>query len=136
MSTQAHYAGSCLCGGIQYEVRGPLGYIMQCHCRRCRKANGSAFAANSPIAKTDFQLLQGEQLLKAFNPNTGVIRYFCSDCGSPIYSVRTDVPDIYRLRIGTLDTPIEQKPVCHIFTGSKAEWEDICDALPQYAERP
>jgi len=24
----------------------------------------------------------------------------------------------------------------HIFAASKAEWDDICDALPQYAERP
>ena len=54
MSTQDHYAGSCLCGGIQYEVRGSLGDIIQCHCRRCRKATGTAFATNSPIAKSRF----------------------------------------------------------------------------------
>lgn len=136
MSTQDHYAGSCLCGGIQYEVRGPLGDIIQCHCRRCRKATGTAFATNSPIAKADFYLLQGQQLLNSFTTTTGVSRNFCSECGSPIYSVKADLPDVYRLRIGSLDTPIEQKPTCHFYVGSKAEWEDIHDTLAQYHERP
>ena len=136
MSTQDHYAGSCLCGGIQYEVRGPLGDIIQCHCRRCRKATGTAFAINSPIAKADFYLLQGQHLLKSFTTTTGVSRNFCSECGSPIYSVKADLPNVYRLRIGSLDTPIEQKPTCHFYVGSKAEWEDIHDTLPQYHERP
>ena len=136
MSTQDHYAGSCLCGGIQYEVRGPLGDIIQCHCRRCRKATGTAFATNSPIAKADFYLLQGQQLLKSFTTTTGVSRNFCSECGSPIYSVKADLPDVYRLRIGSLDTTIEQKPNCHFYVSSKAEWEDIHDTLAQYHERP
>ncbi|APX61768.1 GFA family protein [Acinetobacter schindleri] len=136
MSTQDHYAGSCLCGGIQYEVRGPLGDIIQCHCRRCRKATGTAFAINSPIAKADFYLLQGQHLLKSFTTTTGVSRNFCSECGSPIYSVKADLPDVYRLRIGSLDTTIEQKPTCHFYVSSKAEWEDIHDTLAQYHERP
>ena len=136
MSTQDHYTGSCLCGRIRYEVRGPLGDIVQCHCRRCRKATGTAFATNSPIAKADFHLLHGQQLLKSFNTTTGVSRNFCSECGSPIYSVKADLPDVYRLRIGSLDTPIEQKPTCHFYVGSKAEWDDIHDTLPQYHERP
>ncbi|ATO18837.1 aldehyde-activating protein [Acinetobacter sp. LoGeW2-3] len=136
MSTQHHYGGSCLCGGIQYEVRGPLGDIIQCHCRRCRKATGTAFATNSPIAKADFYLLQGQQLLKSFNTTTGVSRNFCSECGSPIYSVKADLPDVYRLRIGSLDTPIEQQLTCHFYVGFKAEWDDIHDTLPQYHERP
>jgi hypothetical protein len=30
--------GSCLCGGIRYEVDGPLGMVVHCHCSMCRKA--------------------------------------------------------------------------------------------------
>lgn len=39
--------GSCLCGGIQYEVTGePMKRVM-CHCDNCRKFTGSSFMANS-----------------------------------------------------------------------------------------
>ena len=37
--------GSCLCGGVKFEIRGSKGPFELCHCNRCRKATGSAFAA-------------------------------------------------------------------------------------------
>ena len=43
--------GSCLCGGVKFEVRGSKGPFELCHCNRCRKATGSAFAAALRAAK-------------------------------------------------------------------------------------
>ena len=134
--SEAIYRGSCLCQGIQYEVHGAIGDLVECHCQRCRKANGSAYAVNAPIRVADFKIVQGEHLLKKYQSTATTQRCFCSECGSPIISVKAETPDLYRLRIGTLDTPLQQKPIMHIFAASKAEWDDICDALPQYAERP
>ena len=135
MSEQKRYAGSCLCGGLRYEIQGEIGDIVQCHCQRCRKANGTAFATNAPIQKADFNIVQGEHLLKKFQSTETTARCFCADCGSPIISIKAETPDVYRLRIGTLDTPLQQKPTQHIFVASKAEWDSICDDVAQYAER-
>ncbi|QDK98960.1 GFA family protein [Acinetobacter tandoii] len=134
--SQQYYAGSCLCGVIRYEVHGEIGDVVQCHCQLCRKANGTAFATNAPTKKSDFQLVQGEQFLKSYQSTATTQRCFCSECGSPILSIKADTPEYYRLRIGTLDTPLVQKPTMHIFVDSKAEWDVICDQLPQYPERP
>lgn len=136
MSAEKLYTGSCLCGGIHYEIHGEIGEIIECHCQRCRKANGTAFATNAPIQKADFKIVKGENLLKKFASTATTQRCFCSECGSPIMSIKTETPDTYRLRIGTLDTPLEHKPSMHIFVAHKAEWDIICDDLPQYAERP
>ena len=110
--------------------------MIQCHCKRCRKANGTAFATNAPIQKADFKIVQGEHLLKKFASTPTTVRCFCGECASPIISIKTETPETYRLRIGTLDTPLEHKPTMHIFTAYKAEWDTICDGLPQYDERP
>ena len=75
-------------------------------------------------------------LLKKYQSSETTQRCFCGECASPIISIKTDTPDTYRLRIGTLDTPLEHKPTKHIFTAYKAEWDTICDGLPQYDERP
>lgn len=136
MSEEKIYKGSCLCGAIRYEIHGEIGEVIQCHCKRCRKANGTAFATNAPIKKADFKIVQGEHLLKKFASTPTTARCFCSECASPIISIKAETPDTYRLRIGTLDTPLEHKPVMHIFTAYKAEWDTICDSLPQYDERP
>ena len=136
MSEEKIYTGSCLCGAIRYEIHGEIGEVIQCHCKRCRKANGTAFATNAPIKKADFKIVQGEHLLKKFASTPTTARCFCSECASPIISIKAETPDTYRLRIGTLDTPLEHKLVMHIFTAYKAEWDTICDGLPQYNERP
>lgn len=72
------------------------------------EANGTAFATNAPINSADFKITQGEDLVKKFAVN-GVYRWFCSECGSPLISSRDAQPELYRLRIGTLDTPLDQK---------------------------
>ena len=136
MSEVKIYTGSCLCGGIRYEIYGEIGDVIQCHCKRCRKANGTAFATNAPIQKADFKIVQGEHLLKKFASTPTTVRCFCGECASPIISIKTETPETYRLRIGTLDTSLEHKPTMHIFTAYKAEWDTICDGLPQYGERP
>jgi hypothetical protein len=100
------HKGSCLCGAIQYEIRGELGPIVLCHCSRCRKASGSAFGSVSPVKIADFHVTAGSDSLSEFAAPTGLKRFFCKRCGSPIFGRRDDVPDLIRLRIGTLDTPM------------------------------
>ena len=130
------HTGSCLCGAVKYEVRGDFQQAVYCHCQRCRKAGGSAFASNAVAATKDFVVVQGQESLKKFSTPAGVHRFFCSNCGSPIISTRDTLPDIVRVRLGTLDSPLAAGPSAHIFVGSKAEWWTIRDQLPQHTERP
>src|SRR5512136_235547 len=125
--------GSCLCGTIRYEIRGGLGPIVLCHCAQCRKAQGSAFAANAPVRTADFRIVAGGEALAAYESSPGKKRHFCRVCGSPIISTRDSVPDFVRVRIGTLDTKIDARPSAHIYASAKAEWYEIRDGLPQYA---
>ena len=128
--------GSCLCNAIQYEIEGELGPTMMCHCSKCRKANGSAYAINAAVKTDQFHFVKGQELVSEFESSPGVFRSFCKQCGSPLLSRRPSQPDIVRLRIGTLDTPVDVKPLAHIFVGSKASWDEIHDDIPQYDERP
>lgn len=128
--------GSCLCGDIRYEIDGDLGPAMFCHCSICRKSNGSAFALNAAVHSSDFKLLTGEHHLKRYASSEDANRYFCETCGSPIYSQRLSMPDVLRLRVGTLDDEIPVEKASHIFVASKAAWDEIHDDLPQFAQRP
>lgn len=136
MTTEQKYTGSCLCGAIRYAIHGEIGDIIQCHCQRCRKSNGTAYATNAPVKISEFELISGEDVLKTFQSTVTTQRCFCSECGSPIYSIKREAPDFYRLRIGTLDNALQQRPTMHIFVADKAEWDTICDDVPQYAQRP
>src|SRR5437016_5582954 len=59
--------GSCLCGGIAYEIAGPApGPIVNCHCARCRKARSAAHASNLFVEQSRFRWLRGEELLVSY----------------------------------------------------------------------
>lgn len=126
--------GSCLCGGIRYEYDGEIGEISMCHCSQCRKAQGSAYVAVSPVESAKFRITAGQELLKEFRAVPHKARVFCSNCGSPLYSARDDAPSVKRLRLGTVETPFHCDVAYHIYVGSKAAWEVMEDTLPRYAE--
>ena len=58
--------GSCLCGGIAFEIDGRLTPIQVCHARRCQKATGGAFAPELAAKRDGFRWLRGEELLSSY----------------------------------------------------------------------
>jgi hypothetical protein len=123
--------GSCLCGNVTYEVRGaPLGMYF-CHCGTCRKATGTAFATNIAISTEDFAITSGRELVTGFESSPKKYRYFCSACGSPIYSQSEETKQMVSVRCGTLDEDPIARPSVHFYVASKAPWLDITDTLPQ-----
>jgi len=121
------FTGSCLCGGIRFAIDGQLGAIQLCHCAQCRKAQGTPFAANTPVAAAAFKLQSGAELMNHFESSPGKQRAFCSRCGSPIYSRRASLPDVLRIRTGLLDQPLPVKPAWHAFVADKANWWTLAD---------
>ena len=119
--------GSCLCKKLAYEVPGSVDIIDYCHCSRCRKASGSAFAAVTSVSRSNFKITKGNQYLKSYVTEENFERVFCSECGSQLYSIRPALIDTIRLRLGSIDSPIAGTVSAHIFASFKASWHDICD---------
>lgn len=128
------YNGSCLCGAVKFTISNKIEDIIYCHCSLCRKAQGSAFATNANVIAKNFKFLSGENNLTAYAPSSTQKKYFCKTCGSPIMSKNTLSPDNVRIRLGTIESDITERPQAHIFVASKANWEEITDNIPQYPE--
>ena len=128
--------GSCLCGGIRYEIDGRIGPALNCHCSMCRKVTGSAYRARVAFPSRSFRWTAGENLLSRYVSSKGTRRTFCSVCGLPLISLFDDNPDTIGLAMGTLDDDPGVRPALHVFVGSKAEWFEISDELPRYDALP
>ena len=76
--------GSCQCGGVKFEIAGPLSGPLNCHCSQCRKQHGAAFRSRVRVRIEDFRWVDGEQLVKYYEGPSGFLRGFCGECGSPI----------------------------------------------------
>jgi hypothetical protein len=66
--------GSCLCGGVKFEIAGPLTAPLNCHCSQCRKQHGSAFRSRVRVQAKDFRWLHGEHLVKFYESSRGYQR--------------------------------------------------------------
>lgn len=119
--------GTCLCGGVEYEVDEPeaLGY---CHCTRCQRWTGSSLAG-VVVAKEGFRFTKGEDLVTRYESEFAP-RNFCSRCGSSIYD---DLGEKYFVAAGLMPD-LELTPSFHLQVAYKANWHEIGDSAPQYAE--
>ncbi len=115
------YHGSCLCGKIKFTISGVIKDIVCCHCSLCRKAQGSAYATNANVEIKKFNFESGEDNLTAYNSSSAQIKYFCKTCGSPIMSKNTSSPENIRIRLGTIESNIIERPTAHIFCFFKSK---------------
>ena len=129
--------GSCLCGKVTYEIRGNLGIFQYCHCSRCRKVTGSAFASNLFVSPADFEWLGGGELVGRYELESA--KYFstcfCKNCGSSLpWLAKTGKAVV--VPAGTLDGDPSIRPVQNIFCASRARWFEQPGSLPEFDELP
>lgn len=124
--------GSCLCGKVRYQLSGPVGDIVHCHCQTCRKAHGAAFSSVAAVADNHFSV-SGREQLASFESSKGKRRYFCSNCGTQLYAKRDNTQHVI-LRLGSLDDDPGSQEKSHIWLSQKASWYSLDKRLAQHAE--
>jgi hypothetical protein len=134
----APFTGSCLCGTIRYTLSVPVTELRACHCTHCQKASGAAGSVNAVIPGASFKITQGAPKRFAATADSGrtLYRYFCGDCGSPIYSHRAATPETLVVRAGTLDDSSGMKITMNIWTRSARPWAWIDPASKQHPGQP
>ena len=128
--------GSCLCGGVRFEVEPPFRRASYCHCSRCRKHSGAGALAMGRVPRERFRLLRGEELIRVYRPDGGAVKAFCSVCGSSLFGGTWPVGEV-SIRLGSLDDDPLIRPQYRSFVGSKAPWDELPgDGLPRYDGPP
>ncbi len=69
--------------------------------------------------------------VKADSGNT-VSRGFCAECGSPLFSKLSGMPEVVGVRAGSLDDPSWHRPAMDIFTASAQPWDYMNPDLPKF----
>jgi hypothetical protein len=110
-----------------------------CHCSRCRKAHGAAFATYACTAASALRIVAGDAAIKSYRSSTPVRRSFCGSCGSRLFFQHDAAPQLMFVAVGVLDEvrPSALPLDAHCFVGSKASWWPIVDELAQHeGQRP
>lgn len=135
--SQITFTGSCLCGGVQYKIRGEVLRFYHCHCGRCRKASGTGHATNIMVDADTVDWLEGESLLGDYKVPEAerFFTQFCRQCGSPLPR-RVPERNMVVIPAGSLDSDPGVEPEARIFWDSRAQWSCEAGGLPTSPEYP
>jgi len=126
--------GGCACGAIKYETEANPVVMLNCHCRDCQRASGSAYAAIMVVPKAAVRLSGEPRYYKVIGDSgKAVERGFCPKCGSQVTVKLERMPDLLGLQAGSLDEPSRYKPAMDVFTDSAQPWDHI---HPDTQKRP
>ena len=134
--TDSPLAGGCMCGAVRFTVSEPLLGAVYCHCKRCQRRTGTAFAATGLAPMGSFAIAEGEDAVREYDPGDGWIKGFCGACGSALFTVNPENRDLVAVRLGAVDGDPGVRPSAHQFVNYAAPWEPIPDdGLPRFPER-
>lgn len=129
------HTGQCLCGDIKYEFESEPAMTGVCHCLNCQRQAGSAFSTLAGVTEADFKMSGEPKLYEDKNTDSGnaVQRYFCGNCGSPIYSKVPSMAGMLFLKTGTLNDTQSFTPQFQAYCETKQNWVELVDGVPQMA---
>jgi hypothetical protein len=130
--------GGCMCGAIRYECSAEPVMSVNCYCRDCQRATGSAMAPVILVPKPGLRLIKGEPKYYTVKADSGneVSRGFCTNCGSPMFSLLSGMPEVIAIKAASLDDPSIYKPALNVFVASAPPWAPISKDIPGFAKMP
>jgi len=125
-----------MCGGVRFEVTEAPAHAGYCHCRRCQRRTGTAASISARIAPGSLRIVEGEELIKAYEPEDGFHKLFCAVCGSALWSRHPTDLDVISVRLGAFDDDPGVRPSYRQFVAYAAPWEPLPDdGLERFPER-
>ena len=128
MSIQEPIKGSCPCQSVQYSLTGNDKGAVLCHCSNCQKITGSAFANNYRYTRAQITFTSGADKIKPYEDSKTVsgnvlTRWFCSNCGGPIYLTNEKFKGLVILYTGAIDGKTQHaKPQVELFAHNMRHW--------------
>src|SRR6266446_2315289 len=135
MTMAAKLSGGCACRAIRYECNVDPVIMLNCHCRDCQQASGTAYAAIVAVPKGAV-LIHGEPRYHRIVGAAGkaVERGFCPTCGSQVIAKLERLPDILGLQAGSLDDPSIYRPLMDVFISSAQPWDHMDPSIQKHTQ--
>lgn len=126
------FSGGCACGAVQYECTAEPLMAVNCHCRDCQRASGTAYTSGLFVPEGALRLT-GEPKYHTSIADSGrsVSRGFCPECGSPVVARNPAYP-IFIIAASSLDDPSGHRPTRDVWTTSAQPWDHMDPNLPKY----
>ena len=117
-------AGGCQCGVRRYRVNAAPLTLYCCHCTECQAQSSSAFGMSMLVERSAIEVDWAGLATWTRRTDGGntLDCHFCPDCGTRLFHVGRESPEIISLKAGSLDDHSWFQPAGHIWTDSAQPW--------------
>ena len=120
--------GQCLCAGVRFEINPEkIALFNNCYCKKCQQYSGAGFVSQVQLWKDGFAWLHGEDKITHYESSPGVLRAFCSQCGSPLPMSKQD--HLVPVPAGLLSESPNCAPEINLHLASKAAWAMVDESI-------
>jgi len=108
--------------------------MVNCHCRDCQRASGSAFSATVIMARDAVRLTRGALASFEKTADSGHVatRSHCAACGTPIFASSSGSADRIGLKASSLDDPSWYRPDANVWLDSAVPWYRPDPTIPGF----
>lgn len=134
---EQRYTGGCACRSIRYEITASPLLMAHCQCRDCQEQTGGGHASVLVFPKLEVKFSGAAAEYKSTaDSGKSKVRGFCSNCGSPLYTLLESMPDAVVVKASSLDDPTMFRPQMVLYTDRGYEWDHLDPALTRFAKMP
>ncbi len=124
----------CACGGIRLAVDGEIKAMLLCSCLACQQMTGTGHATVALVSR-DAVSVEGspKDFARPADSGATLTRWFCPDCGTPLYAQSSRAPALALLSVGLFGAATGWfAPSQLIFARSHHDWDGIPPDLPRH----
>ncbi|QQK47599.1 Glutathione-dependent formaldehyde-activating, GFA [Penicillium digitatum] len=122
------YQGHCNCESILITLLQQPPSSVICHCDCCKRAGGGPFSVNYIVDEAELTIDDPHAILKLYDDKKSISgnvvkRYFCSSCGSPVFTKTPKAPGKVFLKAALFDSVAH--PKTEVFTKKQYQWVTV-----------
>ena len=127
-------SGSCFCNTVRFKVSGAPKSVVNCHCSICRRQSGAAFSTYVAVLESAFEIISGIESISSFQMGEGAYKYFCKNCGSPIFNKNNRYPGLSIIYLGGISDLSNMVPTANIYCENQLPWVPSIAELRSFAQ--
>ena len=115
MEKNESLTGRCICGQVKYRITEKPLFTQACHCKDCKIITGSSYVINTSVLDNTL-IIEGEVASTELKAGSGATSnaYFCTKCGTYIYTDYASAVGRLTVRTKTLDNSESFPPQVHL----------------------
>lgn len=119
-----HISGKCLCGRVTYRCDADPAFMGKCYCLDCSNESGTGHITTIAVPDAAFRVEGAlSEYTKPTDDGGHLKKYFCSHCGSTLFTRPQKIQGLVVVRAGTLDDRSVVVPQLQMYVSRAPAWD-------------